>query len=89
MSSYKTNLYSGLSFLLRSNIILYSHIKTLLLGMDGSSFKSFAWNAKNTSLEDFLYKRKNKKINIAGNIRLNEWNGNKEIQFNIEDISVA
>ena len=72
-----------------SNIILDSHIKTLLLGMDGSSFKAFAWNAKNTSLEDFLYKRKNKKINIAGNIRLNEWNGNKEIQFNIEDISVA
>ena len=29
----------------------------------------------------------NKKINIAGNIRLNEWQGKKEIQFNIQDIS--
>ena len=57
--------------------------------MDGSSFKAFAWHAKNSTLENYLYKIKNKKINIAGNIRLNEWGGKKEIQFNIEDISVA
>jgi len=74
---------------LSSDIISSNHIKTLLLGMDGSSFKAFAWNAKDTSLESYLHKRKNKKINIAGNIRLNEWRGKKEIQFNIEDISVA
>ena len=57
--------------------------------MDGTPFKAFAWNAKDTSIENCLYKSKNKKINIAGNIRLNEWRGKKEIQFNIEDISVA
>ena len=74
---------------LSSDIISNTHIKTVLLGMDGSSFKAFAWNAKNSTLENYLYKIKNKKINIAGNIRLNEWGGKKEIQFNIEDISVA
>ena len=57
--------------------------------MDGFSFKAFAWNAKDTALENYLYKNKNRKINIAGNIRLNEWRGKKEVQFNIEDISVA
>jgi len=72
-----------------SDIISNTHIKTLLLGKDGTSFKAFAWNAVNTCLESHLYKKKNKKINIAGNIRLNEWQGKKEIQFNIEDISVA
>jgi len=74
---------------LSSDIILDTHIKAQLIGMDGFSFKAFAWNAKNTSLENYLYKNKNKKINIAGNIRLNEWRGKKEVQFNIEDISVA
>ena len=74
---------------LSSNIISNLHIKSILIGMDGTSFKALAWNAKNSSLENYLHKGKNKKINIAGNIRLNEWNGNKEIQFNIEDISVA
>jgi len=75
--------------ILSSDFVSNDHIKTLLLGKDGSSFKAFAWNAKNTALENYLYKNKNKKINIAGNIRSNEWRGKKEIQFNIEDISVA
>ena len=74
---------------LSSDVVSNTHIRTLLLGMDGSCIKAFAWNAKDTTLENYLYKRKNKKINIAGNIRLNEWRGKKEIQFNIEDISVA
>ena len=74
---------------LSSDIISDIHIKTILLGKDGSSFTAFAWNGRNTSLESYLQKRKNNKINIAGNIRLNQWKGNNEIQFNIEDISVA
>ena len=43
-----------------SDIIANTHIKTLLLGKDGSSFKGFAWNAKGTNLENYLYKNKNK-----------------------------
>ena len=72
---------------LSTDIISNMHIKTLLLGMDGSTIKAYAWNAKGSVLENFLYKSKNKKINIAGNIRLNEWQGKKEVQFNIQDIS--
>ena len=70
-----------------TDIILNTHIKTLFLGMDGTSFKAYAWNGKGSVLENYLYKNKNKKINIAGNIRLNEWQGKKEVQFNIQDIS--
>ena len=55
--------------------------------MDGTSFKGYAWNSKGSLLENYLYKNKNKIINIAGNIRLNEWQGKKEVQFNIQDIS--
>ena len=72
---------------LSTDIISNTHIKTLLLGMDGSTIKAYAWNGKGSVLENFLYKSKNKKINIAGNIRLNEWQGKKEVQFNIQDIS--
>ena len=72
---------------LSTDIISNMHIKTLLLGMDGTTIKAYAWNGKGSVLENFLYKSKNKKINIAGNIRLNEWKGKKEVQFNIQDIS--
>tara|TARA_Y100000590_G_scaffold298018_1_gene335938 strand:+ start:695 stop:2446 length:1752 start_codon:yes stop_codon:yes gene_type:complete len=69
-------------------IISNMHIKTVLLGMDGSTIQAYAWNGKGSVLENYLQKNKNKKINIAGNIRINEWQGKKEVQFNIQDISV-
>jgi len=70
-----------------SDIIKNSHIKSILRGKDGSTFKAYAWNAKNTPLESLL-SMKNKMFNIAGKMRLNEWRGKKEIEFMIEDISL-
>ena len=66
----------------------HNHIKTILSGKDGSIFKGFAWNAKNSPLEPFLRKENKKKINIAGKMRLNEWKGKKNIDFMIEDVSL-
>ena len=74
---------------LSSNLVGSRHIKSLLIAKDGSTFKAFAWNARDTLLESYLEKDQKNKINIAGNIRLNEWKGKKEIQFNIVDIAVA
>ena len=74
---------------LSTSLIGNSHFKTTLLGKDGRTFLAFTWNAKNTPLEKYLDKNLKKKINIAGNIRLNEWRGDKEVQFIIEDISLS
>jgi len=71
-----------------SNIVGNNHIKTILIGKDGLSFKAFAWNAKNSPLEPYLSKESKKKINIAGRMRLNEWKGKRNIEFMIEDISI-
>ena len=71
-----------------SQIIKDNHIKSVLLGSDGTIFKSFTWNAKNTPLEQFLDKKNRSKINIAGKMRLNEWRGERKIEFIIEDISL-
>ena len=68
--------------------VIHNHIKSVLCGKDGSVFKSFAWNAKNSPLEPFLNKKNKKRINIAGKIRLNEWQGEKKVEFMIEDISL-
>ena len=73
---------------INSNIVANNHIKSVLVGKDGSTFKSFAWNAKNTPLESLLNKNNKKKINIAGKMRLNQWKGKKDIEFMIEDISI-
>ena len=73
---------------MNSRIIAKNHIKSTLLGKDGSVIKSFAWNAVNTPLESALQKKNKKLINITGKIQLNEWKGKKNIEFVIQDLSV-
>ena len=73
---------------IKSEIVGNEHIKSLLSGKDGSVFKSFAGNAKNTPLESYLNKNNKKKFNIAGKVKLNEWRGKKSVEFIIEDISI-
>jgi len=72
-----------------SNIVADNHIKSILIGKDGSTFKAFSWNAMNTPLEHFLDKKNKKTMNIVGKMRLNEWRGKKNIEFMIEDISTS
>ncbi len=74
--------------ILSSIFIKDLHIKVLCLGKDGSTFNGFAWNAKNSALEKYLKKDSKNKINIAGNMRLNEWKGKKKVDFIIEDIAL-
>ncbi len=73
---------------INSSIVGEKHIKTILLGKDGSLIKSIAFNAKNTPLETYLNKDNKKIFNIAGKIKLNEWKGKRDIVFEIEDISI-
>ena len=73
---------------LSSSIILNKHIKSVLIGKDGTVFKGFAINAKDTELDSFLTNKNKKNFNIAGKMKLNEWKGKKDIEFIIEDIAL-
>ena len=57
------------------------------MGKDGTVFKSFAWKAINTPIDQYLKKENKKLFNVAGKMKLNEWKGKKNIEFIIEDIS--
>ena len=46
------------------------------------------FNAVKTHLETYLLSKKSKKINIFGKLSLNEWKGQKNVEFIIDDISV-
>ena len=70
-----------------SNIVGSNHIKSILIGSDGFTFKALTWNGINSPLEPFLIKKNKKKINIAGKMRINELRGEKRVEFVIEDIA--
>ena len=74
--------------LLKSSIVGEKHIKSLLTAKDGSVVKSVTFNAIKTDLESYLLSKNRKKINIVGKLSLNEWKGQKNVEFIIDDISV-
>ena len=71
-----------------SKIVGEEHIKSVLIGMDGSSIKTIAFNAVENDLGAYLLKNNNKIFNIAGKLSLNEWKGQSNVEFIIDDISV-
>ena len=74
--------------LIKSTIVGDKHIKSILVGQDGSVVKSVTFNAVETDLEAYLFAKNQKKINIFGKLSLNEWKGKKNVEFIIDDISV-
>ena len=71
-----------------SKVVGEKHIKSILVGSEGSNIKTIAFNAVDNELGAYLLKKKSKLINIAGKLSLNEWRGQKNVEFIIDDISV-
>ena len=74
--------------LVKSQVVGENHIKALFSGEDGSTFAGVTFNATNTVLGSYLTTKNSKKINIIGKLSLNEWKGQKKVEFIIDDISV-
>jgi single-stranded-DNA-specific exonuclease len=53
--------------------------------MIGSSVKSICFNSINNKIGEYILSYK-KKINIIGQLHVNNWNNKKTIQVNIKDL---
>ena len=74
--------------IVNSKIVGEKHIKNVLVGSDSSIFKGISFNSVETDLGVHLLKKNIKPFNIAGKLSLNEWRGQKNVEFIIDDISV-
>jgi len=73
---------------LNSKIIAEKHIKSVLLGSDSNTIRTISFNSVETELGSYLLKKNMKNFDIAGKLSLNEWRGQKNVEFIIDDISV-
>ena len=73
---------------INGKIVGEKHIKSILIGKDGSTIKSIAFNGTENDLGGYLLKKNNKSFNIVGKLSLNEWRGQSNVEFIIDDISV-
>ena len=71
-----------------SKIVGEKHIKSVLVGSDSSIIKTITFNSVDTDLSSYLLKKNTKNFNIVGKLSLNEWRGQKNVEFIIDDISV-
>ena len=74
--------------ILNSKIVGEKHIKSVIGSKDGSIIKSISFNSIETDLGQFLLNKKGKNFNTIGKLSLNEWKGEKNVEFIIDDISV-
>jgi single-stranded-DNA-specific exonuclease len=73
---------------INSKIVGEKHIKSILLGTDSSTIKTITFNSIDTDLSTYLLKKNTKSFDIVGKLSLNEWRGQKNVEFIIDDISV-
>ena len=71
-----------------SKIVGEKHIKSIFEGSDSSVFKTITFNCVDNELGSYLLKKNIKNFNILGKLSLNEWRGQKNVEFIIDDISV-
>ena len=62
---------------LNAKIVAEKHIKSALIGKDGSTIKTIAFNAVDKDFGQYLLQKNNNPFNIAGKLSLNEWKGNQ------------
>ena len=74
--------------LVNSKIVAEKHIKTVFVGSDSTSLKGISFNSVETNVGAHLLKKNIKPFDIAGKLSLNEWRGQKNVEFIIDDISV-
>jgi len=74
--------------LVNSKIVGEKHIKVVFIGSDSSTLKAISFNSVETDLGAYLLKKNIKPFNIAGKLSLNEWRGQRNVEFIIDDISV-
>ena len=75
--------------LVNSKIISSKHIKIVLIGADSTTLKAISFNSVETDLGPYLLKKNSKPFDIVGKLSLNEWRGQKNVEFIIDDISVT
>ena len=75
--------------IVNSKIVADKHIKIIFVGSDSTTLKAISFNSVETPLGSYLLKKNIKPFDIAGKLSLNEWRGQRNVEFIIDDISVT
>lgn len=71
--------------IVKADIVGQAHIRVILGASDGSRLKAIAFRVVETPLGDALLGSAGRTLHLAGKLKLDNWRGAKDVQFQIED----
>jgi single-stranded-DNA-specific exonuclease len=75
---------------LKPQLVGENHVRTLLIdNLSNARLSAIAFRCVGTLLGEALLSTRGRKIDIAGQFRLQEWNGQKTISLMIDDVALA
>lgn len=78
----------GDAFIVKADIVGLDHVRCILSDGKGKSIKAMAFRSVDTPLGQTILSSIGKKINIAGKVKLNSWQGVESAELLIDDIAV-
>ncbi|MBI1774246.1 MAG: single-stranded-DNA-specific exonuclease RecJ [Proteobacteria bacterium] len=75
--------------IMRADVVGENHVRCILGGADGGRLKAIAFRSLGSDLGPALLKSRGAALHLAGHLRLDEWQGRREVQLLIDDAAVA
>lgn len=74
---------------LKPDIVGEHHVKTILTdGLGGGRLSAIAFRCVGTPLGDALLSTRGRTISVAGQLRLQEWNGRQSVSLHVDDVTL-
>ena len=75
---------------LKPDIVKEQHVKTLFTDpLSNSRLSAMAFRVMGTALGEALLSTRGRKVSVAGQLRAQEWNGQRSVSLMVDDISLA
>jgi single-stranded-DNA-specific exonuclease len=68
-----------------ADLVGTNHVRCQIQGADGSRLKGIAFRVAEEPLGQALLRSRGATLHLAGNLRVDRWQGREEVQFQIED----
>src|SRR6185369_17919155 len=72
-----------------ADLVGSSHVRCQVQGADGTKLKAIAFRVAEEPLGQLLLRSRGMSLHLAGNLRVDRWQGRETVQFQIEDAAPA
>ena len=73
----------------KADIVGDNHVRCILTDENKNKLNAIAFRVIGEDLGEILLQGKSRSLNVAGKVRINQWQGREEVQLLIDDVGVS